>query len=267
MEPANSIENNNKMNADRRSGANNNTKNGKAEINVNEIERVGSALGGGILTIIGITKGGIGGLALAVVGGGLTWRGVTGHCPVYEAVGVNTSEPKNQRAGVHQGEGIKVEKSVTINKTPEELYRFWSNLENLPRFMEHLESVRVLDDKISHWVAKGPLGTSVEWDAEIINKKENELIAWRSVEGATVPNAGSVRFEGKSGANDGTIVKVSLSYAPPGGIIAATFAKLFGEEPHQQVEEDLRRFKQVMETGETASVQGQPSGRGAGATK
>jgi uncharacterized membrane protein len=266
MEVVNSFENNNRVNINRHAGDNRNTRNGKSEINLNEVERIASALGGGILTIIGITKGGIGGLALTAVGGGLAWRGVSGHCNVYKAIGVNTADQKNQRAGIHHGEGIKVERSVTINKSPEELYRFWSNLENLPRFMEHLESVRVLDDKISHWIAKGPLGTSIEWDAEIINKKENELIAWRSVEGATVPNAGSVRFEGKSGAI-GTVVKVSLSYAPPGGIIAATFAKLFGEEPQQQVEEDLRRFKQVMETGETASVQGQPSGRGVGATK
>lgn len=224
-----------------------NARDNKSQINVQEVERVASALGGGALTIFGLTKGGLGGLALALVGGGLAWRGISGHCNVYDAMNINTARRENQRAGIQQGHGIRVEKSVIIHKTPEELYKFWSNLENLPRFMNHLESVRLLDDKVSHWVAKGPLGTTVEWDAEIINEKENELIAWRSVEGATVANAGSVRFEQKPGVT-GTFVKVSLSYDPPGGIIGATFAKLFGEEPSQQIEEDLLRFKQVMET-------------------
>ena len=163
--------------------------------NIHEAERVASAIGGGALAILGITKRGIGGWTLALLGGGLAWRSLTGHCPVYEAMGINTASDKNQRAGVQEGQGIKVEKSITINKTPRELYQFWSNLENLPRFMDHLESVRVLDNKTSHWIAKGPLGTTVEWDAEIINQKENELLAWRSVAGATVSNAGSVRFE------------------------------------------------------------------------
>ena len=234
--------------------------------NVNEVERVLSALGGGVLTVLGLKKGGPIGIGLALLGGGLAWRGVSGTCKVYEALGIDTSRQKNQKSGVQQGQGIKVEKSVTINKSREELYKFWRNLENLPRFMDHLESVRVMDNKASHWVAKGPLGTTVEWDAEIINEKENELIAWQSIEGATVSNAGSVRFENKAGVS-GTIVKVSLSYDPPGGVIGATFAKLFGEEPNQQVEEDLRRFKQVMETGETASVQGQPSGRSAASNR
>ena len=163
-----------------------NSRHNKSQINVQEVERVASALGGGALTIFGLTKGGLGGLALALVGGGLAWRGISGHCNVYDAMNINTVGHENQRAGIQQGHGIRVEKSVIINKTPEELYNFWSNLENLPRFMNHLESVRLLDDKVSHWVAKGPLGTTVEWDAEIINEKENELIAWRSVEGATV---------------------------------------------------------------------------------
>jgi uncharacterized membrane protein len=157
-----------------------------------------------------------------------------------------------------------VEKSVTVNKSPEELYRFWRNFENLPRFMDHLESVRVEGEGRSHWVAKAPAGTTVEWDAEIYNEKENELIAWRSLEGADVDNAGSVRFEGDAEGSS-TIVRVSLKYDPPGGVIGATFAKLFGEEPSQQIEEDLRRFKQVMEAGEPPTTEGQSSGRSASA--
>jgi uncharacterized membrane protein len=231
-----------------------------SKVNVHDGERLASALGGGLLTVLGIKQRSLGGLALAALGGGLIWRGLSGHCNIYKALGINTSRHKNQHAGVLHGQGIKVEKSVTINKAPEELYRFWRNFENLPRFMDHLEAVRVLDDKRSQWRVKAPLGTTVEWEAEIINEKENELIAWRSVEGVSVPNAGSVRFEKKPGTSE-TLVKVAISYEPIGGTIGATIAKLFGEEPEQQIEDNLRRFKQVMEAGETASTSGQPSGR------
>src|SRR5262249_45397588 len=153
-------------------------------------------------------------------------------------------------------------KSVRSPKEPKVLYGFWRNFSNLPRFMKHLESVTETNDGRSHWVAKAPAGMTVEWDAEIINEEENELIAWRSLEGATVPNAGSVRFERAPG-NRGSVVRVSLSYEPPGGVLGSKIAKLFGGEPEQQVEEDLRRFKQLMEAGEIASTDVQPSGRAA----
>jgi uncharacterized membrane protein len=126
--------------------------------------------------------------------------------------------------------------------------------------MDHLESVRILDGKRSHWVAKAPLGTSVEWDAEIINEEANELIGWRSLEGADVPNAGSVRFRPAPGGR-GTEVRVNLEYNPPTGKLGAAFAKLLGEEPERQVEEDLRRFKQWMEAGEIPTTAGQPKGK------
>ncbi len=151
--------------------------------------------------------------------------------------------------------GIYVKKSITINRPPEDLYQFWHNFQNLPRLMRHLESVQVLDEKRSHWRAKAPAGMTVEWDAEIIEDRPNEEIAWRSLEGATVPNAGSVRFERAAG-DRGTVVSVALQYDPPGGGIGATIAKLFGEEPEQQVQDDLRLFKQVMETGEVVRSEG-----------
>ena len=143
---------------------------------------------------------------------------------------------------------IDVKKSVIINKSPEELYRFWRNFENLPRFMNHIESVKNLDEKRSHWVAKAPLGTTVEWDAEIIDEKESKSIVWRSLKNADVDNTGSVAFTSANGS--GTEVKVTMKYEPPGGAVGATIAKFFGENPEQQLEEDLNRFKQVMETGE-----------------
>ena len=157
--------------------------------------------------------------------------------------------------------GVHVRKIITIGRPAEDLYRFWRDFENLPRFMRHLEAVQVMDERRSHWKAKAPLGRTVEWDAEVTEDRPNERLAWRSLEGADVPNHGSVTFEPAPGGR-GTTVKVDLRYEPPGGAIGATVAKLFGEEPGQQVQEDLRAFKQLMETGEV--VQSEASVKGGG---
>jgi uncharacterized membrane protein len=233
-------------------------------VNVGQTERWASAIGGGALALYGLTRGTMGGVALALIGGSLIYRGASGHCTLYQATGINTAgtEGDNPNVSVRGGHGTKVEKSVTINRPPEELYSFWRNFENLPQFMKHLESVTVTGDGRSHWVAKGPAGSSVEWDAEVYNEKENELIAWRSLEGSQVDNAGSVHFEPAAGGR-GTVVRVVLKYDPPAGKLGALVARLFGESPEQQVEEDLRRFKQLMEAGETLTTAGQPSGRAA----
>jgi uncharacterized membrane protein len=145
--------------------------------------------------------------------------------------------------------GARVTNSLVINRAPEELYQRWHDFEKLPTFMRHLESVRVTGEGRSHWVAKAPAGTTVEWDAEITEDRPNELIAWRSLEGADVYNTGRVRFEPAAG-NRGTVVTVEIDYNPPGGLIGADIARLFGEDPTQQVYADLRRFKQLVETGE-----------------
>ena len=155
---------------------------------------------------------------------------------------------------------IRVRKSVTINRPAEELYGFWHDFQNLARFMKHVESVQITGDNRSHWVAKGPTGKSVEWDAETIEDRPNELIAWRSVEGSTVENSGSVRFEPASGGR-GTVVRVELDYYPPAGMLGVAVAKLLGEEPEGQLEEDLRGLKQIMEAGEIITTEGQPAGR------
>jgi uncharacterized membrane protein len=152
-------------------------------------------------------------------------------------------------ASVGRGQGVKVEESVTINRPVLEVYRFWRNFENLPRFMDHLESVTVVDDTRSHWVAKGPAGTKVEWDAIIHNEVDDELIAWRSLPGSEVNNAGSVHFT-PTPDGTGTDVRVVLSYEPPAGMVGVAVAKLLGEEPSKQVADDLRRFKQVMDSGD-----------------
>ena len=145
--------------------------------------------------------------------------------------------------------GIHAKASCIINRAPEEVYSFWRNFENLPRFMRHLEAVEDRGDGRSRWVAKGPAGSQVEWEATIIADVPGEVITWRSLEGSDVDHAGAVRFETAPG-NRGTIVKVNMEYNPPAGKIGAMVAKLFGEEPEQQLEDDLRRFKQVLEVGE-----------------
>jgi uncharacterized membrane protein len=142
-----------------------------------------------------------------------------------------------------------VTQTIIVNRSREDVYRFWRNFENLPRFMSHLEEVRTTGDRRSHWVARGPLGKRVEWDAEITSDLPSDSISWQSLPGALVENSGTVRFERAPGGR-GTQVRVELSYAMPGGNTAATLAKLFVSEPGQMVKGDLRRFKQVMETGE-----------------
>jgi uncharacterized membrane protein len=164
------------------------------------------------------------------------------------------------RRAARRPRGIQVRKAITIDRPQDEVYRFWRNFENLPRFMQHLERVRVLDARRSRWVARAPAGASVEWTAELIEDQPNELIVWRSVDGAAVPNTGSVQFTPAS--HGGTAVLVELRYQPPGGRLAALVAKLFGEEPDIQVGSDLRRLKQVLELGEVvhsdATVLGKP---------
>jgi uncharacterized membrane protein len=229
--------------------------------NVGYIERWASAIGGGALASVGLRRGYLkkpAGIALMLVAGHHLYRGITGHDRIYEAIGVDTSQI-GPRFGVSGDAGFKVEKSVTVNRSPDQLYRFWHNFENLPHFMDHLESVQSQGAKRSHWVVKAPAGTTVAWDAEITDDRPNELISWRSLPNADVDNEGTVRFVPAPGGR-GTEVHVSLAYNPPAGVVGSAVAKLFGEEPNQQVASDLRRFKNIMEAGEIPTTAGQPSG-------
>ncbi|MBV9010343.1 MAG: SRPBCC family protein [Verrucomicrobia bacterium] len=155
---------------------------------------------------------------------------------------------------------VHVRKVITVGRPPEELYRFWRNFENLPRVMRNLESVRTLDGTRSHWVATGPGGKRVEWDAEITGDRPNELIAWQSLPGADIENYGSVRFDRAPG-NRGTVVRVSITYTPPVGNLGLAVAKLIGRAPEQEIQLDLYRLKQIIETGQVMSTDGQPAGR------
>lgn len=155
---------------------------------------------------------------------------------------------------------LQVQESLAINQAPEACYQFWRDLARLPTFMQHLESVTVIDDKRSHWCATGPAGRSVEWDAEITDDQPGRLLAWRSAPGADVDNQGEVRFDPAPGGK-GTLLQVRMQYRPPAGRAGALVARLLGEEPSIQVRQDLRRFKQLLETGEIATTKGQPEGK------
>jgi len=209
--------------------------------------RWASALGGAALVVWGARKLSkerhpVGAL-LATTGAGLIWRSSR----------TDTRERLAGRRGTH------VDESVSINRAPEDLYEWWRNFEHLPRVMPQLESVRNLDARRSRWVASGPAGYRAEWQAEIINEIPNELIGWRTIEGSNVVSAGSVHFE-RGLPGRGTVVRVRMQYDPPGGKAGAMFAWAFGDEGSQVIREGLRRFKQLMETGEIPTVEGQPRG-------
>ena len=224
-----------------------------SDVNIGKKERAVSLAGGAALALFGLSKRSKGGALLALLGGVLALRGATGHCHAKAAMDkkggesdIGDEHEKSKEAPGHNG--ILVTKQVTIDKSPDELYAFWRKLENLPQFMQHLESVEETGEKTSHWVAKAPLNNSVSWDAEIIRDEPGHLLEWRSIEGSTIPNSGSVRFVAVE--DRGTEVKVNIEYQPPLGALGAAVAKLFGEEPQIQVDDDLKRFKQLMETGE-----------------
>jgi uncharacterized membrane protein len=226
-----------------------------SRVNVGSFERGVSLVSGLALLAYVLSRRPRLGVPLALDAGYMIYRGATGHCVMYQMLGI-------ERATANGHEGIRAEAAVTVNRPREELYRAWRNLENLPRFMQHLESVQVeeSDHGRSHWVAQAPLGRTVEWDAEVIEEQENELLVWKSLPGSAVESMGRVEFS-DAPAGRGTIVKIAMEYNPPAGSLGAAIARLFGEEPGLQIKNDLRHFKQVMEAGEIATVKGQTSGR------
>lgn len=230
--------------------------------NVGGPERIVSVLGGAALAAYGLKRHDLPGLILAAAAGTLLYRGTTGHSSMYSALGVDTAGTATggSAAELEGSQTVEVHRSQTINRPRSELYQFWRDFQNLPRFMDHLQSVSVADGSRSHWVTKGPAGSSVEWDAVITADEENERVAWESLEGSEVANAGEVRFLDAPGAR-GTEVHVAITVHPPAGKLGAVVARLFGEHPDTQVREDLRHFKQLMEAGEIPTIEGQPSCR------
>ncbi len=224
-----------------------------SRVNVGKGERWLSMVAGSALAAYGARHRDLQGGLAAAAGAALLYRGATGYCAINERIGRDSahrghaaiadagSDTRERLGGTG---GVHVEAAVTINRPVSEVYRFWRNFENLPRFMDHLESVSARESGVSRWVAKGPAGVPVQWDARIINEIENRLIGWQSLEGSTVATAGSVHFEEVPG---GTQVRVHFQYDPPAGKLGAAAARWFGEEPNTQVREDLTRLKQILE--------------------
>jgi len=221
--------------------------------NVGEVERYGSILGGLGLILAGFTRRGSSGALLGVLGALFVRRGVTGQCALYQSLGV--SGAKSERPGVPDNVGMNLEHSIVINRPREAIYAFWRHLPNLALFMKHIERIDLLDEQHSHWVVLTPRGRRVEWDAVIINEHPNEMIAWESLPGARVANAGTVRFEPEPHGH-GTVVRVKLEYNPPGGLLGRLTGSLFGERAALEIKEDLAQFKKMMESGELAGKQG-----------
>lgn len=218
--------------------------------NISVTGRWASTIAGVALAAVGYQRSN---RALGALGAGLIARGASGWCPVTAAVEGNShydSDPTKRHLGGRHG--VIVEDAITIYRPIDDVYSYWRNLENLPRFMDHLEEVDVIDRFRSHWVARGPLGAKVEWDAQIINDIPPTLLSWKSVGDSDVISAGSVRF--KAAGERATEVRVKLQYDPPAGKVGATVAWLLGEDPQHQIAEDLRKFKELMETGELSAA-------------
>lgn len=218
-------------------------------INVGRVERKASLIGGAALALTGLTKMKnmkfVPGMAMMAAGGMLMYRGKTGHCDVYEKIGVAT-------AGTEDA-GLVVEKVLTINKSPGEVYDFWHDFGNMPRFMKHLDMVQKTGSSTSHWKARGPGDVTLEWDAEMTEDTPGQRISWQSLENADIPNKGTVEFHVAPGGR-GTELSVRMQYFPVGGTVGKMAAKVAHGINSRQVEEDLRRLKQILETGETPTA-------------
>jgi uncharacterized membrane protein len=221
-------------------------------VNVDSSERLFSMVGGGLLITYMLRNRSPLSFAAGALGAELLYQGITGHSPIYKLLEKNTA--------IGEDLPIELRKSVIINRDVSEIYEFWRNLENLPRFMEHVESVRTSADGNSHWTVHLSPRLTLEWDAEIIEDRPNEMIAWRSLPGSTVQTSGSVHFTPSTG-NRGTQVTVMMAYQPPAGMAGELFARLQKAITAQQIHEDMRRFKRILEAGEIATTEGQPAGR------
>ena len=214
--------------------------------NVSDWERIASVAAGTALLVLASRQRPNNRLATSA-GVSLVARGVTGFCAINAAIG-RDSRRADTKIALGGDRGVHVYESITVNRPASELFRFWRDFSNLPRFMEHLDDVRVISPTRSIWTAKAPVGMRVKWEADVINEIEGELIGWQSTDNADVATAGSVRFVPTE--RGGTEIIVHLQYEPPAGKLGSLVASMFGEEPSQQIRSDLRRLKLMLETGD-----------------
>ena len=220
-------------------------------------ERLASMVLGSVLMLYGAKRRGI---IPTLLGGVFLYRGAAGQGALVGWPGLNNRAKRTHpQTSVAHGEGIKVASAITIDRPASELYNYWRDLTHLPKFMKQLESVHSTAAGRSHWELKSAAGVKLSWDAEIINDVPNELLAWRSLPGGDLDHAGSVRFEPAAGGR-GTTVKVTVEYRPPVGKLGVVAANLLGVAPERLIKTDLSRLKQLIETGEISSVEGQPHG-------
>lgn len=226
-----------------------------SRLNVGQVERAVSVAAGGALAAVGLRKRGATGMALAFVGAALARRGITGHCEVYDALGVSTRSTGDVRdrddvtgraATVNARKAIKVERSIQIQRPAQELYDLWRDFSNLPRFMRYLDSVRCSDEIHSHWVAHLPGSKHVEWDSEIVNDIPGQLIAWKTIGQPDVSHAGSVHFTPRGGGN--TEVRIVFDYEPPFAGTIGSIASHLALTPDSMIDGDLQRFREYAET-------------------
>lgn len=226
---------------------------GVHRMNVNPYERIASVVGGGLLAIWGLRRFSTASLLAVATGGLLIYRGMTGYSPVYEQAGINTMTLQEE------AEAVRAEVAITVDQSRDEVYQYWRDLENLPRFMRHLTSVKQMDEKTSHWEASVTGGMSpVQWDAEITEDEPGERIAWRSLPDATIHNSGVVDFEEAPGER-GTEIRAVIEYRPPAGELGASVARFLTPALEQMIKEDVRRFKHVVEAGEIPTSEDQPA--------
>lgn len=229
------------------------------ETNVGGPERVASAVGGAALAVLGARQKGARGALMGALGLFLLQRGATGRCAVYGALGVDTSGvARRERMPENEEAAVSVSAAVTVNRPPAELYAFWRDFRNAPRYMDRISRVEVHDELRSRWTATGPMGRSWQWESEVTEDRPGELIAWESLPGAELPNRGWVHF---LPARDGqTEVRYFVEFDPPAGLVGQAIARVFHEVPEEMAKGDLRRFRALMEAGEIAT-RSSPSGR------
>ncbi len=234
-----------------------------AEVNVGEVERIASAATGALLVTLGLRRSSLPGLVLALLGGDLIYRGISGRCHLYEAFGVNTADRPRPTAwslrSAWAGES-QIRRAITISKPAEELYRSWRNPDILARVMAPIAKVTPAGERRQRWRMRMPLGRTIQWEAQIVEDQPGELMCWQSLEGAALPNRGEVRFQ-PAPANRGTEMTLHMRFDPPGGGLGHAAVKLFGIVPDMAAEKVLRRFKSLVETGEIATLERNPAAR------
>jgi uncharacterized membrane protein len=233
----------------------------ESRINVGEVERWASAIGGGLMMMHGLRRGTFGGLAMALLGGAFVYRGTTGHCQAYEALNIDTSGKHRADDEEHVHKGVLIKHTVTIHRTPMEIYEFVKDPANHHRYMAHVESVEAGDDGTFCWAIEGPLGSTWRFRSRHINEEPGHIVAWRTLPGSDIESAGAIRLE-PTWDGRGTDVTMEINFEPPAGVVGMALARLLGHNPDAQVRGNLRRLKELLEAGEVPMVHGQMAGRG-----